>query len=384
MRRLAILLLLLVPAGRVRATVRCSPRRSAIFPPRRLATRTRRTAPRRATTRAATSSRRCSRPGRSARVVAALRADLLARGRAQVARAEALDRDDGFRERGAARALAGGPRARRPAASGCRRSRGGWQAAAADVERRRRRLGARARHRPLRRAIRRTRASRRRRPSSSARSSPGCASHRAPSGAAGGTTCARSASGRPTSPRTGSPARLGYGAIADGLRRLGMTSSTYPGPYRATTALAAPGTAHARDDRAATSAARSTASTPARTATPGRSRLLGLTRPAGGRRAPRARLGAARRGQRRPAPPWLGGVDGRGEERLALRHTHDRGDRLPAAAARRSSSSSSTGRASPTREAKRLGRRVLLAAGLLLTTPAAFAASPSSACFSSW
>jgi hypothetical protein len=29
--------------------------------------------------------------------------------------------------------------------------------------------------------------------------------------------------------------RLGYGAIWDGLRRLGMTSSTYPGPYRATT-----------------------------------------------------------------------------------------------------------------------------------------------------
>lgn len=36
-------------------------------------------------------------------------------------------------------------------------------------------------------------------------------------------------------------ARLGYGAVADGLRRLGMTSSTYPGPYRATTALRPPG-----------------------------------------------------------------------------------------------------------------------------------------------
>ena len=35
--------------------------------------------------------------------------------------------------------------------------------------------------------------------------------------------------------------RLGYGAVADGLRRLGMTSSTYPGPYRATTALRPPG-----------------------------------------------------------------------------------------------------------------------------------------------
>ena len=29
--------------------------------------------------------------------------------------------------------------------------------------------------------------------------------------------------------------RLGYPAVVDGLRRLGMTSSTYPGPYRATT-----------------------------------------------------------------------------------------------------------------------------------------------------
>jgi hypothetical protein len=38
---------------------------------------------------------------------------------------------------------------------------------------------------------------------------------------------------------------LGYGAVADGLRRLGMTSSTYPGPYRATTAWRPPG-AHTR------------------------------------------------------------------------------------------------------------------------------------------
>ncbi len=34
---------------------------------------------------------------------------------------------------------------------------------------------------------------------------------------------------------------LGYAAVTDGLRRLGMTSSTYPGPYRATTAYAPPG-----------------------------------------------------------------------------------------------------------------------------------------------
>jgi beta-lactamase class A len=36
-------------------------------------------------------------------------------------------------------------------------------------------------------------------------------------------------------------ARLGYGAVGEGLRRLGMTASTYPGPYRATTALQPPG-----------------------------------------------------------------------------------------------------------------------------------------------
>jgi beta-lactamase class A len=36
-------------------------------------------------------------------------------------------------------------------------------------------------------------------------------------------------------------AKLGYGPVADGLRRLGMTSSTYPGPYRATTAYRPPG-----------------------------------------------------------------------------------------------------------------------------------------------
>lgn len=36
-------------------------------------------------------------------------------------------------------------------------------------------------------------------------------------------------------------ARLGHAAVVDGLRRLGMTSSTYPGEYRATTAWRPPG-----------------------------------------------------------------------------------------------------------------------------------------------
>lgn len=35
--------------------------------------------------------------------------------------------------------------------------------------------------------------------------------------------------------------RLGFRAVTDALRRLGMTSSTYPGPYRATTAYRPPG-----------------------------------------------------------------------------------------------------------------------------------------------
>ena len=41
-------------------------------------------------------------------------------------------------------------------------------------------------------------------------------------------------------------ARLGYGAVTGGLRRLGMTSSTYPGPYRATTAVGSPPGNHTR------------------------------------------------------------------------------------------------------------------------------------------
>ncbi|HUQ21937.1 MAG TPA: serine hydrolase [Gaiellaceae bacterium] len=40
-------------------------------------------------------------------------------------------------------------------------------------------------------------------------------------------------------------AGLGYGAVTEGLHRLGMTSSTYPGPYRATTSWKPPG-AHTR------------------------------------------------------------------------------------------------------------------------------------------
>ena len=91
-----------------------------------------------------------------------LRADLLARGRAQVARAEALDRDVGFRSLGPAGAAAAGDREHRPSAS--RRdagtpARGGRRVG----ERRRRDLGARPEQPDATRATSPRRASRRRR-----------------------------------------------------------------------------------------------------------------------------------------------------------------------------------------------------------------------------
>jgi len=169
----------------------------------------------------------------------ALRADLLARGRAQVARAEALDRDDGFRSTGR---LAPLPRShlgvgpRRPDATLARRL-----AAAA----------------------------------STANGAVGIwvhelatgryAGHRAEERFAAASTVKLGAlvAGLRASPRVERSSwwydvrqigfwssnlaanrllsRLGSGAVADGLRRLGMSSSTYPGPYRATTALRPPG-----------------------------------------------------------------------------------------------------------------------------------------------
>jgi hypothetical protein len=173
----------------------------------------------------------------------ALRADLLARGRAQVARAEALDRGDGFHSAAPLAPLPGagpgvGPRrpdaglARRLAAAAARVNAAvgvwvhelgsgryaGYQAdtrfaAASTVK-----LG------PLVAALRASP-----RPEGSrwwydVRQIGFWSSNLAANRIAGG---------------------LGYAAIGDGLRRLGMTSSTYPGPYRATTAWRPPG-AHTR------------------------------------------------------------------------------------------------------------------------------------------
>jgi beta-lactamase class A len=169
----------------------------------------------------------------------ALRADLLARGRAQVARAEALDRDDGFRSLGPLaplpRAIVGvGPRrpdatlARRlaAAAASAHGAVGIWVhdltsgryagyepetpfAAASTVK-----LGA------LVAGLRASRRVERSRWWYDVRQI--------------GFWSSNLAANRLLS-------KLGSGAVTDGLRRLGMASSTYPGPYRATTALRPPG-----------------------------------------------------------------------------------------------------------------------------------------------
>ncbi len=169
----------------------------------------------------------------------ALRADLLARGRVQVARAEALDRDDGFRSAAPLAPLPGasvgyGPRrpdptlARRLAAAAARvnGAAGIWVhdlstgryagyeadarfAAASTVK-----LGALA-----------------------------AALRRSPQPERGvwwydvrqiGFWSSNLGANRIST-------ELGLAAVTDGLRRLGMTSSTYPGPYRATTAWRPPG-----------------------------------------------------------------------------------------------------------------------------------------------
>jgi hypothetical protein len=169
----------------------------------------------------------------------ALRADLLARGRAQVVRAEALDRDEGFRSTAP---LAPLPRA--GAGVGPRRPDAGLA----------RRLAAAA---------------------ATANGAVGVwvheldtgryAGYQADSHFAAASTVKIGAlfAGLRVSPRPERSrwwydvrqigfwssnlaanriaAGLGYGAIGDGLRRLGMTSSTYPGPYRATTAWRPPG-----------------------------------------------------------------------------------------------------------------------------------------------
>jgi hypothetical protein len=169
----------------------------------------------------------------------ALRADLLARGRAQVARAEALDRDVGFRSAAPLAALPGsgvGFGLRRPDATLARRladvaarangavgiwihdlgsgSYAGFQqdtrfAAASTVKLGALVAGLRASPRPER--------------------SPWWYDVRQ-IGFWSSNLAANRIAGR-----------LGYGAVSEGLRRLGMTSSTYPGPYRATTAWRPPG-----------------------------------------------------------------------------------------------------------------------------------------------
>jgi beta-lactamase class A len=169
----------------------------------------------------------------------ALRAQLLAEGRRQVARAEVLDRDDGFRSTGPLAPLPGAGRGYGPgrpdaalakrlavAAAAANGAAGIWVhelgsgryagyaadtrfAAASTVKLGALVAGLRASPRPERSAwwhdVRQI-----------------------------GFWSSNLAANRIY-------ARLGYAAVADALRRLGMTSSTYPGPYRATTALRPPG-----------------------------------------------------------------------------------------------------------------------------------------------
>ena len=168
-----------------------------------------------------------------------LRADLLARGRAQVARAEALDRDDGFRSTAPLAPLPGiGP---------------GYEPRRADASLAARLAAAAA----------------------TANGAVGVWVHELGSGryagfepetrfaAASTVKLGALVAGLRVSPwPERSPwwydvrqlgfwssnvaanriyARLGPAAVAEGLRRLGMTSSTFPGPYRATTAVRPPG-----------------------------------------------------------------------------------------------------------------------------------------------
>lgn len=174
------------------------------------------------------------RPGRRA-----LRADLLARGRAQVARAEALDRDDGFRSAAPLAPLPGagaGYGLRRPDAALARRLAAaaarvnaavgvwvhelgsgryaGYQADTAFAAASTVKLGA------LVAGLRASPRPERSRWWYEVRQIGFWSSNLAANRIAGG---------------------LGYAAIRDGLRRLGMTASTYPGPYRATTAWRPPG-----------------------------------------------------------------------------------------------------------------------------------------------
>ncbi|MGH3072689.1 MAG: serine hydrolase [Gaiellaceae bacterium] len=168
-----------------------------------------------------------------------LRADLLARGRAQVARAESLDRDDGFRSNAP---LAPLPRAavgfgpRRPDPTLARRlaAAAGRVDGAVGIWVHELRTGRYAGY--------------------------GAETRFAAASTVklGALVAGLRASPRPERSRWWYDVRqigfwssnlaanrigtgLGYAAIEDGLRRLGMTSSTYPGPYRATTSWRPPG-----------------------------------------------------------------------------------------------------------------------------------------------
>jgi len=181
--------------------------------------------------------------GRVSAAKRALRADLLARGRVQVARAEALDRADGFRSASPLASLPGvgpGYGLRRPDPTLARRLAAVAAQANGAVGVWIHELGS-GRYAGFQQDTRFAAAS---------------------TVKLGALVAGLRASPRPERSRWWYDVRqigfwssnlaanriaagLGYAAIGDGLRRLGMTSSTYPGPYRATTAWRPPG-AHTR------------------------------------------------------------------------------------------------------------------------------------------
>ena len=310
----------------------------------------------------------------------ALRADLLARGRAQVARAEALDRDDGFRSAGAARTAARrlrrhGPRrpdptlARRLAAAAARvnGAAGIWVhdlstgryagyeadtrfAAASTVK-----LGA------LAAALRRS-------PS--------------PSGA----VVVRRAPDRLLVVEPRREPDLGRSRLRRDQRRAAPARHDLEHLSRARIARRPPGARPARTTRVTTARDLGRALYRLHAGAHGDARVLQPARPlppAGDRRLARARIRAAGRRQRRADPALARRRDHRREERLALRHAHDRGDRLcgrPGDDRRRRA-------LSPRRDA-RGGEAARTATcwrrGLVASAPTPCAATPSSVCFSSW
>ena len=191
-------------------------------------------------------------------------------------------------------------------------------------------------------------------------------------------------------------ARLGLTAVGEGLRRLGMTSSSYPGLYRAGTATGPPG-AHTRVTTARDLGRALFRLHAAALGRPWATAGDGADPAAGGRGPGDPAQVTARRRQRRASPALARRHPARAEARLDLGRPSHRCDRLPPRGPgdrrrRRLSAGSDARRgaaARPRRPARgRPGQvtvRYSARAGVApVLVPAARAATLSSACFSSW